>query len=335
MKNTINKNSRLSFLILINLLFSVNIAFSTQYLSVGPTGDWQDAASWSPAGVPDCGDTIYVQSGHTIEINANINYSSCTEPMFLEVDGTIHFTGPGSKLRLPAGSGIAVNDSGSLVETGGGDASKVLQIGGVTMWSGSDGDVSGPFGFGSTLPVELKSFEAIFNEDHVDFYWITASEINSSHFVVERSKDGTTWDEVLNVEAAGNSSSEIEYYDYDAEPLYGKSYYRLVQYDLNGDAEAFNIVPVENLEGGLVAFDIFPNPTTQDNINLSFKGFEGREVLVVLRDITGKEYYSKVEIVNTDSEIIAYSPDVTLPKGVYLVSASSENELYSQKIIIK
>lgn len=335
MRNTTDKNFRFSILVLIPLLFNFHVALATQYLSAGPSGDWENSASWSPAGVPDCGDTIYVQSGHTIEINSNINYSACSKPMFLEVDGKLHFTGPGSKLRLPAGSGVGVSASGSLTETGGGDASKVLQIGGVTTWSGSDGDVSGPFGFGSTLPVELKSFEAIFNEDHVDFYWITASEINSSHFVVERSKDGTTWDEVLNMGAAGNSSSEIEYHDYDAEPLYGKSYYRLVQYDLNGGAEVFNIVPVENLEGGLVAFDIFPNPTTQDNINLSFKGFEGKKVLVVLRDITGKEYYSKVEIVNTDSEIIAYSPDVTLPKGVYLVSASSENELYSQKIIIK
>lgn len=308
---------------------------ATQYVSVGTYGNWEDPTSWSPNGVPDCGDTITIQAGDTIEISSNLNYSGCSQPMFLEVYGTLIFNGPGAKLKLPGGSGVALYGGGSLMPIGAADASKSLEIGAITMWKGTDGQVFGPFGYGATLPIELLSFEAVFNEDRVDFYWATASESNSAYFVVERSKDGSVWDEVVRVEAAGNSTSEIEYYDSDIEPLYGRSYYRLVEYDNNGDHQTFNIVPVENLEGGLVAFDIFPNPTTQDNINLSFKGFEGKEFLVVLRDISGKEYYSKVEIVNTAREIVAYSPDVTLPKGVYLVTASSQNELYSQKIIIR
>lgn len=336
MKNTTSQYNLFRFNILIMLMVSSLNMFATQYVSVGTYGNWEDPTSWTPNGVPDCGDTITIQAGDTIEITSNLNYSSCPQPMFLEIYGTLLFNGAGAKLKLPAGSGVAVYGGGSLTATGGGDPSKTLEIGSITMWKASvDGTVYGPFGYGSSLPVELLSFQAVFNEDQVDLYWVTASESNSSYFVVERSKDGTIWDEVVRVEAAGNSNSEIEYYDYDVEPLYGRSFYRLVEYDNNGDHQTFNIVPVENLEGGLVAFDIFPNPTTQDNINLSFKGFEGKEFLVVLRDISGKEYYSKVEIVNTDDEIIAYSPDVNIPRGVYLVTASSQNELYSQKIIIR
>lgn len=312
-----------------------NQIWAVRYESTG-NGNWADAASWDPSGVPDCGDTIVILAGDTIAITTNENYTSCTEPMFLEIYGTLEFIDAGSKLKLPEGSGIELHAGGSILESGsGGGNSKGIEIDGTLLWSASDGDLTGPFHFGSTLPVELKSFEAIFNDDRVDFYWVTASEVNSSHFVVERSKNGEVWDEVVQVDAAGNSTSEIEYYDFDSEPLYGKSYYRLVQYDHNGDYEVFNVVPVENLEGGLVAFDIFPNPTTADNINLSFKGFEGKEVLVVLRDISGKEYYSKVEIVDTENEIHAYSADLTIPKGIYLITASSEDELYSQKIIIE
>lgn len=109
----------------------------------------------------------------------------------------------------------------------------------------------------------------------------------------------------------------------------------MVQYDNNGEFYVSNIVPVENLERGLVAFDIFPNPTTSDNINLSFKGFEGKEVLVIMRDLSGKEYFSKIVVVDTKDEIIASPADSSVPAGIYLITATSENELYSQRIIIK
>lgn len=323
----------LSFLIL--FLYSGN-AFSTNYSSDTALGDWTDPASWTPVGVPTCGDVVTILAGHEIQVTTVLDYSGCGSPIFLEIHGTLHFPNSGGKLKLPSGSGIEVHGTGEIKKSGpGGGNSRTIEIGPAVVWDASTGTISGLFLFGSPLPVTLESFEAVFNEDQVEFYWATASEQNSDYFVVERSKNGEIWDEVVWVDAAENSSSRIEYYDYDSEPLYGKSYYRLVQYDLNGDFEIFNIVPVENLEGGLVAFDIFPNPTTSDNINLSFKGFEGKELLVVLRDISGKEYYSKVEIVSTENDIIAYSPDLTLPKGIYLITASSANELYSQKIIIE
>ncbi|MCB9188415.1 MAG: T9SS type A sorting domain-containing protein [Flavobacteriales bacterium] len=330
------RNTFLILSFIIGLTFTYNLAYATQYESKTNGGDWTDPTTWNPVGIPNCGDTVTIVAGYTVKVTSNIDYTGCAQPMFIEIYGTLEFIGGGSKLKLPSGSGVEIHAGGSIKSSGsGGGSSKTLEIGGATVWKASDGNLSGPAGFGSTLPIELISFEAVFNEDQVDLYWSTASESNSSHFIIERSKDGSYWDELIRVDAAGNSTTIKDYYEFDSEPMYGKSFYRLVQYDYNGDYEIFNAVPVENLEGGLVAFDIFPNPTTQDNINLSFKGFEGKEFLVVLRDISGKEYYSKVEIVNTDSEIIAYSPDVTLPKGVYLVTASSQNELYSQKIIIQ
>lgn len=325
------------YLILVATIVS-NVSFFAQGVNsdVDPLGEWTNGPSWVTAATPDCGDTVIILSGDQINVTGVVDLSGCGLPVFVEIYGTLNFSGPGSKLRLTAGSGVMIHPGGQITQAGGGGgSSKTIEIGSLTVWSSSDGTVSGPLAYGSPLPVELESFTATFNEDRVDFYWKTISERNSDYFAIERSKDGSVWDEIMTVQGAGYSTSEIEYFDYDAEPLSGKSFYRLVQYDKNGNVEKFNVVPVENLEGGLVAFNIFPNPTTTDNINLSFSGFEGKEILVVLRDISGKEYYSKVEVISTDNEIIAYSNDLTLPKGVYLVTASSENEFYSQKIIIQ
>ena len=61
----------------------------------------------------------------------------------------------------------------------------------------------------SPLPIELLSFNAIINSDHVDVTWETATEINNDHFTIERSKDGTNFEKVTDVQGAGNSTSLI------------------------------------------------------------------------------------------------------------------------------
>ncbi|CAG5076305.1 LamG-like jellyroll fold domain-containing protein [Parvicella tangerina] len=189
---------------------------------------------------------------------------------------------------------------------------------------------------GSPLPIELMSFEAIGEDHQVNLFWSTSSETNTSHFRIEKSVDGDEWIKVEEVAAGGNSTSQIDYYTIDNEPYSGKSFYRLVQFDNNGDFKAYNPVPVyisnEEESGSMV---LFPNPTSQDNINLSLRELSGKKVLVVLRDITGAEHFSKITIVTSANEIIAIDPSKKLAPGTYLITASSENLIYSEKLIIK
>lgn len=96
----------------------------------------------------------------------------------------------------------------------------------------------------SPLPVELISFEAIARDDQVNLYWSTASEINSSHFAIERSQNGYDWEEIITTHSAGNSTTQIDYFSIDYTPLSGKSFYRLVQYDNDGQNKTYNVVPV-------------------------------------------------------------------------------------------
>ncbi len=96
------------------------------------------------------------------------------------------------------------------------------------------------------LAVEMDFFQANYLENHgnVKLDWQTSTESNSSHFVVERSADGTEWQSVGTVKAAGNSISSVSYAFEDALPISGKSMYRLQQVDLDG---SFRLSGVETV----------------------------------------------------------------------------------------
>ncbi|MEZ4757418.1 MAG: Ig domain-containing protein [Flavobacteriales bacterium] len=86
----------------------------------------------------------------------------------------------------------------------------------------------------SALPVTLIDLQAHRGPDHVMLLWTTASEMDNREFVVERSSDGTTYDEIGRVEGAGTSYSPRDYGFKDDTPLPSIAYYRLRQIDHDG-----------------------------------------------------------------------------------------------------
>lgn len=186
------------------------------------------------------------------------------------------------------------------------------------------------------LPIELISFTANLNVDAVALSWITAAEVNNDYFTVEKSIDGLSFVEVLKVDGAGNSNGMIDYFDIDRNPYVGISYYRLKQTDFDGKTSYSNIVPVEYNPNGDPSISLFPNPVNVGSTTyLSLNQFEGKEVLVVLRDITGREIFSKVVITGSNNELIAINEEGLLAKGSYLITATSANNIYNKKLIVK
>ena len=118
--------------------------------------------------------------------------------------------------------------------------------------------------FGTALPIELISFQAnCQGTDQVAVTWSTASEQNTSHFVVEKSRDGVNWTNFSTLAAAGNSTSIIEYELTDTDVANGTSYYRLTQFDTDGASEMFNIASVNCAEQATkTKLVTYPNPSS-------------------------------------------------------------------------
>jgi hypothetical protein len=113
------------------------------------------------------------------------------------------------------------------------------------------------------LPVALVEWSAACAGRGVDLSWATASERNSSHFIVERSADAYTWEAVGEVGAAGHSQQVIEYAWRDDDALFTpERYYRLRQVDRDCAEELFHTLGVSQCGGSEAMLTVQPNPTT-------------------------------------------------------------------------
>jgi hypothetical protein len=98
----------------------------------------------------------------------------------------------------------------------------------------------------SALPIELLSFEGKKQVNSNLLYWSTASEHNTSHFIIEKSVDGFKWSDIGQVPSAGNSTQKIDYSLEDIDVSQVINYYRLHQYDIDGVNEVFGPIAINN-----------------------------------------------------------------------------------------
>jgi hypothetical protein len=186
------------------------------------------------------------------------------------------------------------------------------------------------------LPIELLNFTATPANNKVNLNWSTATETNNDYFTIEKTNDGANFQFVTTVAGAGNSTSVIDYSSLDNAPYEGVSYYRLKQTDFNGDFTYSGLQMVDFNAADNFSFNVYPNPNSGDNVNIAITASQGQEVLVVVYDVTGKESYSKVIVTQASGEnIYAIDPSGKLAAGIYMVTASSNQSIYSKKMIVK
>ena len=121
----------------------------------------------------------------------------------------------------------------------------------IRIWEYNGGTV-GTFGISVTspqpLPVEMLYFEGIGYETTNLLKWATASEQNSNYFLIERSVDGYEWRSVGQKESAGNSNEMIEYSYVDLFTNNSAVYYRLQQYDFDGQYKTYGPIVISNYQ---------------------------------------------------------------------------------------
>jgi hypothetical protein len=94
------------------------------------------------------------------------------------------------------------------------------------------------------LPVKLSKWKVTGRDNKVALQWTTSSEINASHFNIQRSGDGINFITIDRVNATGNSQQDINYTSDDTTPLDGTSRYRLQIVDKDGKFEYSSIQSV-------------------------------------------------------------------------------------------
>jgi hypothetical protein len=103
----------------------------------------------------------------------------------------------------------------------------------------------------NVLPVELIGFNAEPIGTSVNISWVTAGEVTSDHFLVERSTDGLLFDPIGRVGSVGQVNGLTNYAFRDDHPAQGTNYYRLRQIDRDGSI-SFGPVASVNFEDNRV-----------------------------------------------------------------------------------
>jgi hypothetical protein len=141
------------------------------------------------------------------------------------------------------------------------------------------------------LPVKLNSFDVQKIDNSAKISWSTETENNSSHFVIERSTDGRTWNAIATVTAAGNSSTRTNYNTFDNAPLKGINYYRLKQVDKDAKYDYSDIKKA--LFNSTYTAEVVPNPASHF-INLYISKTGSQQASIQLLNANGKIVYSTV-----------------------------------------
>ncbi len=179
----------------------------------------------------------------------------------------------------------------------------------------------------------IRAFDVYYQGPEVKITWQTGMAAQTGTFFIERSNDASNFEQIA-MATANEGGSSIAYFEIDRTPLKGTSFYRIKQVTNEGFVIYSPIRTIKSYETLAQELNLTSNPC-----DISFKDelkkFGEEEILVVLRNDKGDEYYSKISLVNDECRIKAEDKNKELPKGDYVVTASSKNELYSQLISIK
>lgn len=154
------------------------------------------------------------------------------------------------------------------------------------------------------LPVELLGFYGYANEGHNTLHWKTATEKDNDYFLLEKSSNGESFQTMLKVNGAGNSTSEIAYDAVDETPYFPVTYYRLKQVDFNGQFRYSSTISIESAyEENLEVHNLYPNPGQQFfTVDLSVQKAE--LVHFTLYDTYGKTVQQFTQLVQGNQSVV-------------------------------
>jgi hypothetical protein len=349
-------------LIIMKKLYAYSLIFLT-YVTIGSnqlfantctsngSGYWDNSSSWNcDAGTSNPpedswanGVYIFIRENDEITIHNNqiidLTDSNTKE---LRIAGTLRF-GSNAKIKLPKGATIVLDNEGIIVANNNSQGT-LVEIGGKGIWGRecenkgcSNEELNGPGHLNESsdpnkpLPVTLISFQGISRLNEIELTWSTAMEKGFSHFVIQRSSNGTNFTDIGIVKGRGHDTTEKSNYSFtDTSPIASILYYRLKAIDVDGSYEIFKPISV-TFNGSPLGLTVSPNPIRQGKyfslkLPLDSKG----NAQLTLTDVKGKIVFST----HTNLEN-AYILQPVVKPGLYILTYQNESQVLQSKILIE
>ena len=214
-----------------------------------------------------------------------------------------------------------------------------IDIAEVAIWdyalSGAEALALGSIG--TTLPVELTSFNAVQSKGNVILNWETATEKNNSGFTVERKGQTENWQSIGFVAGSGTSTSQHSYSFLDQTIGSGKYSYRLKQVDHSGSFTYSQEVEVLLNPTEFKMYNNYPNPFNPSTI-IAYELPADAFVTLKVYNTTGEQV---AELVNEFQVTGKYnrsfntsSLNHSLPSGIYFAELRANEKVQRIKMML-
>lgn len=202
----------------------------------------------------------------------------------------------------------------------------------------SDGDYIYSGTTAVTLPLTLTNFTANVSGTSVALNWNTASESNSSRFVIEKSSDNQHFVPVATVDAAGSSSVLQSYSFTDEKPAYFErpTFYRLVLIDKDGSRKYSNVINVTLKAKGSFVKKLYPNPiTVGSTMQVEMISDKSQTVGIQLFSFTGRRIKDITAAVVKGNNIIDIPISKFTATGMYALAIKTDQQIQQIPLMIK
>lgn len=181
----------------------------------------------------------------------------------------------------------------------------------------------------SVLPIELLSFYGIPEAYKIKLHWKVATELNVNYYLVEKSIDAVSWSEVIKISSNSESFGVNQYYEtQDNYPQKGINYYRLTNYDKDGNRGDARLITV-NFEKDALPVWIEQN-SEELIVNLNTSNLLNN--MVELYDVSGRLVIQQENPAGKNKIIISKQ---NLAKGIYNIRATFGQNSTFNKILIQ
>ncbi|NME66972.1 T9SS type A sorting domain-containing protein [Flammeovirga aprica] len=190
------------------------------------------------------------------------------------------------------------------------------------------------------LPIILSSFSIrTTDQQTVELKWTSAMEINNDYYEVFRSVNQTNWESIGTMDGAGNTNYAIDYTFIDEQPL-PEAYYKLVQYDFDGQNEAYGplFVTLKGDTDPTFQAKLYPNVLHRNEVsNLSIQGASaGADFSIEVINNQGNTIYQEViENLAGSSILKPLNLPSKMPSGMYYMIVKSGRKVVKNKLILQ
>jgi hypothetical protein len=186
----------------------------------------------------------------------------------------------------------------------------------------------------TTLPLELVSFTAQLENKTVLLDWVTAQEKNTSHFVIQRSQDGQSFNDDGMLFTDNDNSAKQNNYTYNdnvSSVSTNMVYYRLKMVDKDGQS-TYSDTKVIRLEQTALQqpLIVYPNPAVNELRVTVPNSWQNQTIAYSFYNINGNLVKQTISNHAGQTEVTNIAD---LPAGMYIVKVINGNQTAVQRFV--